>query len=131
MHASGIAGPGRQPAAADDAAHALPTGVLQRRLQEQAIDRATTLLHRNLARRLQRVDDAEERLRTAMRARLAAGERSRRALEEKLQYYDLRPRFRRDRARLSEAAVRVEALLKAALDRKRQRFERAAGCWVS
>ncbi|MEP6715360.1 MAG: exodeoxyribonuclease VII large subunit [Terriglobia bacterium] len=100
--------------------------ILQRRLREQAIDRATTLLHRNLARRLQRVDDSEERLRNAIRARLAAGERRRRMLEEKLQYYDLRPRFRRDRARFSEAAVRVEALLKASLGCKRQRYERAS-----
>jgi exodeoxyribonuclease VII large subunit len=98
---------------------------MARRLHEQAIDRAATLLHRSLARRTQRIDDAEERLRVAMRARLAACERRRRTLEEKVQYFDLRPRFRRDRARLSEASVRVEALLQAALNRKRQRFERA------
>ncbi|MDP9171891.1 MAG: exodeoxyribonuclease VII large subunit, partial [Acidobacteriota bacterium] len=98
---------------------------MARRLHEQAIDRATTLLHRSLARRIQRIDDAGERLRAAMHVRLAARERSRRLLEEKLQYFDLRPRFRRDRARLGDASVRVEALLQAALNRKRQRLERA------
>jgi len=95
---------------------------LARRLHEQAIDRATTLLHRNLARRTQRVDDAEERLRTAMRRQLAAHERRRRALEEKLRYFDLRPRFRRDRERMNAASGRVESLIRAALNQRRQRF---------
>jgi exodeoxyribonuclease VII large subunit len=95
---------------------------LVRRLHEQAIDRATTLLHRNLARRTQRVDDADERLRNAMRRQLAAHERTRRALEEKLRYFDLRPRFRRDRERMNIASARVEALIRAALNKRRQRF---------
>jgi len=95
---------------------------LVRRLHEQAIDRATTLLHRNLARRTQRVDDAEERLRNAMRKQLAAHERSRRALEEKLRFYDLRPRFRRDRERMNVASGRVETLIRGGLNRRRQRF---------
>ncbi len=99
---------------------------LARRLHEQAIDRATSLLHRNLARRLQRVDDAQERLRAALRTQLASRERKRRALEDKLKYFDLRPRFRRDRARLNDASARAEALLFAALSRARQRFERAS-----
>jgi exodeoxyribonuclease VII large subunit len=95
---------------------------LARRLHEQAIDRATTLLNRNLARRTQRVDDAEERLRNAMRRQLAAHQRTRRALEEKLRYFDLRPRFRRDRERMNIASARAEALIRAALNRRRQRF---------
>jgi exodeoxyribonuclease VII large subunit len=95
---------------------------LVRRLHEQAIDRATTLLNRNLARRTQRVDDAEERLRNAMRRQLAAHERTRRALEEKLRYFDLRPRFRRDRERMNIASARVEALIRAGLNQRRQRF---------
>lgn len=99
---------------------------LARRLHEQAIDRATTLLHRNLARRTQRVDDAGERLQAAIRSRLAGHRRYRSELEQKLQFFDLRPRFRRDRARLNEASGRAETLVQAALNRNRQRFERAA-----
>ena len=95
---------------------------LARRLNEQAIDRATTLLHRNLARRIQRVDDAEERLRSALRGQLAAHERRRRALEEKLRYFDLRPRFRRDRERMTTASARLQTLTRAALNRHKQRF---------
>ena len=95
---------------------------LARRLHEQAIDRATTLLNRNLARRTQRVDDAGEGLRTGMRKQLAALERKRRGLEEKLRYFDLTPRFRRDRERMSIAHSRLEALARSALNRRRQRF---------
>jgi len=95
---------------------------LVRRLHEQAIDRASTLLNRNLARRTQRVDDAEERLRSAMRRQLAMHERTRRGLEEKLRYFDLRPRFRRDRERMTAASARAEALMRVALNKRRQRF---------
>jgi exodeoxyribonuclease VII large subunit len=96
---------------------------LARRLHEQAIDRATTLLHRNLARRTQRVDDAEERLRVAVRGQLAGHERRRKTLDENLRYFDLRPRLRRDRDRLSYSTALAEALVKARLNAARRRFE--------
>jgi exodeoxyribonuclease VII large subunit len=99
---------------------------LARRLHEQAIDRATTLLHRNLARRTQRVDDAQERLRTSMRRQLAALERRRRDLDGRLRHFDLRLRFRVDRERMSAATFRVEALVRAGLNQRRQRFETLA-----
>jgi exodeoxyribonuclease VII large subunit len=97
--------------------------VLARRLHEQAIGRAQALLHRSLARRTQRIDDAEERLRTAMRRQLAARERTRRALEEQLRYFDLRPRLRRDRERLNEASVRMASLMRLRFNQRRQKFE--------
>jgi exodeoxyribonuclease VII large subunit len=96
---------------------------LARRLHEQAIGRATALLHRSLGRRIQRVDDAAERMRACLRTRLAALERRRRALEEKLRFYDLRPRFRRDRERMSVASSKLEALTLVSLTRKRQRLD--------
>jgi exodeoxyribonuclease VII large subunit len=46
----------------------------------------------------------------------------RRSLEEKLRYFDLSPRLRRDRERMNLAAGRVEGLVRAALNRRRQRF---------
>jgi exodeoxyribonuclease VII large subunit len=95
---------------------------LARRLHEQAIERATALLHRNLGRRVQRLDDDCERLRTAMRGLLAARERTRRQLEEKLRYYDLRPRLRRDRERLNAASTRLETLAQVVLTRRRHRL---------
>ena len=97
--------------------------VLARRLHEQAIDRAQALLHRSLARRTQRVDDAGERLRAAIRQHFAARERTRRTLEEQLRYFDLRPRLRRDRERLNEASVRAASVMRLQLTQRRQRFE--------
>ena len=60
-----------------------------------------------LARRTQRVDDSAERLRASIRTRLAARERTRRTLEERLRYFDLRPRLRRDRERLQTSSTRI------------------------
>ncbi len=97
--------------------------MLARRLNEQAIGRATALLHRGIARRMQRVDDDSDRLRTAMRNRLAGLERRRRTLEEKLRYYDLRPRLRRDRERMSVASARLETLAQSILTQRRNRLE--------
>lgn len=97
--------------------------MLARRLHQQAIDRATALLHRNLARRTQRVDDLDERLRTAMRNQLAARERNRKALEEKLRYFDLRPRLGRDLQRMRDASYRAMSLVRRELNRRKQRFE--------
>ena len=96
---------------------------LVRRLHEQAIDRATTLLHRNLARRTQRVDDAEDRLRGAVKRQLASHERRRRELEEKLRYFDLRPRLRRDRERLAYSSALLATITKAALNKRCQKYE--------
>jgi exodeoxyribonuclease VII large subunit len=97
--------------------------MLTRRLHTQAIDRAQALLHRSLARRTQRVDDGGERLRAAIRKHLAGHERARRALEEQLRYFDLRPRLRRDRERLNSAAVSAVTVMRRQMTRRRQRFE--------
>src|SRR5580658_3896600 len=96
---------------------------LARRLHTQAIDRAQALLHRSLSRRMQRVDDAGERLRAAIRKHLAGRERARRTLEEQLRYFDLRPRLRRDRERLQGASVRAVTVMRLQLTQRRQRFE--------
>jgi exodeoxyribonuclease VII large subunit len=101
----------------------LRLAILARRLHEQAIERAQVLLHRGLARRMQRVDDADERLRAAIRQRLAARERTRRTLEEQLRYFDLRPRLRRDRERLNDLTVRSASIMRRQMTRRRQRFE--------
>jgi exodeoxyribonuclease VII large subunit len=97
--------------------------VLARRLHEQAIDRAQGLLHRGLARRAQRVDDAGERLRGAIRKHFAAKERARRILEEQLLYFDLRPRLRRDRQRLHDASTSAADIMRRQMTERRRRFE--------
>lgn len=96
---------------------------LARRLHEQGIDRAQSLLHRGLARRAQRLDDLDDRLRGAMLRRLAEAEKRRKTLEEKLLYFDLRPRLRRNRERLNGAAAALNVAARADLNRKRQRLD--------
>jgi len=97
--------------------------LLARRLHEQGIDRAQALLHRNLARRTQRVDEATEALRNAIRRQIGGRERKRRDLEEKLRYFDLRPRLRRDRERLNAAASGMASLMHRRMNQRRQRLE--------
>ncbi len=100
--------------------------VLARRLHEQAIGRATSLLHRGLARRLQRVDDAEERMRAAAVKQLAERERRRRYCEDRLRHFDPRPRLRRDRERLNEGAFHAISAVRLQMSRRRRRFEAAS-----
>jgi exodeoxyribonuclease VII large subunit len=99
--------------------------VLARRLHEQAIGRAHTLLERSLARRTQRVDDALDRMAAAVRRDIALRERQRRALEARLSVFDMRPRLRRDRERLDQSSFRILTLVRAQLDRQRRRHENA------
>ena len=100
----------------------LRLAVLGRRLQEQGIDRATTLLHRAVARRMQRVDDAGQRLNGTVRLLLTARARQLNDLEGKLRYFDLRPRLSRDRQRLQQASARAATLMQASLSRRREGF---------
>jgi exodeoxyribonuclease VII large subunit len=97
--------------------------VLARRLHEQGIDRAQALLHRALARRTQRVDDSAERLRASIRAHLSTRERSRRTLEERLRFFDLRPRLRRDRDRLQISSTRIAETMRLQMTQRRRRLE--------
>ncbi len=96
---------------------------LGRQLEEQTINRALSLLQRGFSRRTQRLDDLDERMRAAMRNRFSSLERRRRMLEEKLRYYDLRPRLGRDRERMVSSIYRLETLIRSAVQRKRQRLD--------
>jgi exodeoxyribonuclease VII large subunit len=96
------------------------------RLQKQGIERATSLLHRGIGRQLQNVDEKEYQLRERMRQAIDGRQRRRRDLEDKLRYYDLRPRLARDHARLQSARTRAAQALPLAIARKRQQLETAA-----
>ena len=100
--------------------------VLVRQLHDQAIDRASSVLHRSLSRRMQRIDDLEDRLRTGIRSFVSTRERNRRDLESRLRIFDLRPRLRRDRERLNASSFRVESVIRSQLNGHRQRFEMLA-----
>src|SRR5579863_5117964 len=99
--------------------------VLSRRLHEQAAERAASVLHRGLARRMQRVDDNTVRLHAALRSQLAARERKRRQLEDRVRYFDPRPRLARSRDRLNSLGFRMDALIRASLARAHRRIENA------
>ncbi len=99
--------------------------VLSRRLHEQAAGRAASVLHRGLARRMQRVDDNTARLHAALRGQLAAQVRRRRQLEDRLRFFDPRPRLARNRDRLNSLTHRAEALIRVSLGRAHRRIENA------
>jgi len=100
--------------------------MMARRLHDQAITRAHTLLERSVARRNQRVDDAVERISAALRRGIAGRERARRALEGRLSVFDIRPRLRRDRERLNNASFHALSVMRAQLTARRRRYENAA-----
>jgi len=99
--------------------------VLSRRLHEQAAGRATAVLHRALARRVQRVDDNSARLHAALRAQLAARERRRRQFEDRLRHFDPRPRLARSHQCLGALVHRADSLIRASLVRAHRRLENA------
>ena len=100
--------------------------MLLQRVQKQGIERAISLLHRQIGRQLQGVDEKGFRLRERVRGLVEAGQRKRRQLEERLRFFDMRPRLARDYARLESARGRAIRVLPLALARKRQRLETAA-----
>jgi exodeoxyribonuclease VII large subunit len=81
-----------------------------RRLHQQGVDRATTVLHRRIGRSLQRVDELEYVLRERMRAVLQRKRAKLQADATRLRGLDLRLRFANARRRL-EAAQRALAQL--------------------
>jgi exodeoxyribonuclease VII large subunit len=100
--------------------------MLERRLRQQGIDRALSLLHRRLGRGLQRIDEQEYRLRERMRAALDARERTRRALEIRLERFDARPRLALGRRRMERADRRASEIIRLQLARRQSRFEQLA-----
>ncbi len=100
--------------------------MLERRLRQQGIDRALSLLHRRLGRSLQRVDEREYRLREQMRAQLEVRGRTRRALELRLERFDARPRLALGRRRMERAGGQAIETVRRQLAQRRSRFEQLA-----
>jgi exodeoxyribonuclease VII large subunit len=97
--------------------------MLERRLRQQGIDRALSLLHRRLGRSLQSVDEREYRLREWMRATLDARERTRRMLQLRLERFDARPRLALGRRRMERAGGQAIETVRRQLAQRRSRFE--------
>jgi len=97
--------------------------MLERRLRQQGIDRALSLLHRRVGRGLQRIDEQEFRLRERIRAVVDHRESIRRALETRLRRFDMRPRLAADRRRLDAAESLAIQSMRGHLARRRSRLE--------
>lgn len=93
--------------------------MLERRLGQQGVGRALHLLQRRLGRGLQGIDEREGRMRTQVRALLDAAARRRRALEERLWRFDMRPRLAADRRRMEAARAKAIETVRLRLERRR------------
>jgi exodeoxyribonuclease VII large subunit len=100
--------------------------MMERRLRRQGIDRALSVLHRRIGRGLQRIDEQEYRLRERMRAALEARGRARRALDDRLRRFDVRPRLARAARRLEAADTRAAQTIRWRLAHRRSRLDQLA-----
>jgi len=97
--------------------------MLERRLRQQGVERALGVLHRRVGRGLQRVDEQEYRLRERIRLTLETRHRARRALDERLRRFDVRPRLAIAARRLEAAGRRAAEIVRLRLSRRRSRLE--------
>jgi exodeoxyribonuclease VII large subunit len=95
----------------------------RRQVDLQGIQRAVTVFHRAVGRRLQRVDEEEYRLRERIRAIVETGYRAQRAVELRLGRYDPRPRLALDQRRLEAARATMEQELRLDLARRSGRLQ--------
>ena len=102
-------------------------GQLQRRLQQQGIERPAGLLHRSIGRQLQRIDEHEYRMRDRMRALLGEARRRRRDLEGRVRQFDPAPRFAAVRRRLEGSTAAASQIMRLQLARRSGRLDTAMG----
>jgi exodeoxyribonuclease VII large subunit len=92
---------------------------LGRRLEERGVARELAILNRTIGRNFQRVDESLYRLRSRMAALLASLRRRRQSLEDRVRYFDPRPRFARDHRRLDTARAAAVHAMRLQLSRRR------------
>jgi exodeoxyribonuclease VII large subunit len=97
--------------------------LLHRRVEQQGAERSEMVLQRALSRRVQRLDEVETRLRETLRRRLTATKLRRVTLEDRLRYFDVRPRLERDRNRLAAVHDRAVRAIERALAANTRRVE--------
>jgi exodeoxyribonuclease VII large subunit len=94
-----------------------------RQLRQLGVDRAHSLLSRSIGRRLQRMDELQNRLREQMRLALDARMGAVRTLVANLRYYDPRPRLGRNRNQHEAARALLVQAMRLQLARRRGRLE--------
>ena len=95
----------------------------QSRVRQSDVERARTLLHRTVGRRLQRVDELQYRLRERLREAIGARRSDVQSLAARVQYYDPRPRLSRDRNRREAAEALLAYSIRLQLSHRRSRLE--------
>jgi exodeoxyribonuclease VII large subunit len=98
--------------------------MLARRLHQQGIDRAHSLLARRIGRGQQRIDEQSYRLKELARSAIEGRERARRGLAARLARFDMRPRLAADRRRLDAAQTLAIQLMRARLVRGHSTLDR-------
>jgi exodeoxyribonuclease VII large subunit len=93
------------------------------RVRQLGVDRAHSLLSRSIGRRLQRIDELQNRLREHMRLALDDRTRAVQTLVSHLRYYDPRPRLGRDRNRHEASRALLMQAMRLQLARRRARVE--------
>ena len=93
------------------------------RVRQLGVDRAHSLLSRSIGRRLQRIDELQNRLRERVRLALENRARARQSLLARLRYYDPRPRLGRDRSRHEASRALLVQAMRLQLARRRSRLE--------
>jgi exodeoxyribonuclease VII large subunit len=84
------------------------------------------VLHRRIGRNLQRIDEQEYRMRERVRMAIEGRARRRRALEERLRRFDMRPRLASDRRRMEAARASAVEMVRMRLARRRAAVEQLA-----
>jgi len=100
--------------------------MIERRLRQQGIDRALGLLQRRIGRGLQRTDEQDYRMRERVRSVLDSRNRVRRALEARLQKFDLRPRLATGRRRMEAGHTTAVQAIRLRLARRRSALDQLA-----
>lgn len=100
--------------------------LLHRRVEQQGAQRSEMFLHRLIGRRTQQVDDLEFGSRDLLRRKIARAESLRQVLEDRVRYFDARPRLQRDRSRLQAAEALAERTVERTIALRRLRVESAS-----
>src|SRR5579871_4144394 len=95
-----------------------------RRLHQQGVERASVVLHRNIGRFEQRVDEMEYRLRERTVSAMSGRAKRLDAVTTRLRSLDLRLRFATARRRLETADIAALQIMRLCLTRSRGRLDR-------
>jgi exodeoxyribonuclease VII large subunit len=100
--------------------------MIEKRVRQQGIERALSILHRRVGRGLQRIDEQEYKLREQIRAAVENRERARRVLEQRLHRFDISPRLAAGRRRMEAARSTALQSMGMRLARRRARLDELA-----